>query len=137
MKTATLKSWYLLFYHFCLNKNLCIPFFRFKVKNLSKLQDSVLSPPCIIRNLPWKIMIMQRTLQNGVRNDWIMYIYCMSLLSWNMISKLLEPFLLFTSITLLWLTPLQIVAEVWSCICNSSLNFWFPEYKVFSFDYIK
>lgn len=35
--------------------------FRFKVENLSKLKDSVLSPPCYVRNLPWKIMAMSRT----------------------------------------------------------------------------
>jgi len=43
--------------------------FRFKVEDLSKMQDSVLSPPCIIRNLPWKIMIMQRSSQNGDRTQ--------------------------------------------------------------------
>ena len=35
--------------------------FRFKVENFSGIRDSVLSEPCIIRNLPWKIMIMQVT----------------------------------------------------------------------------
>ena len=34
--------------------------FRFKVENFSQIKDSVLSDPCIVRNLPWKIMIMQR-----------------------------------------------------------------------------
>lgn len=29
--------------------------------NASPFQDSVLSPPCYVRNLPWKIMIMPRT----------------------------------------------------------------------------
>ncbi|CAH1982094.1 unnamed protein product [Acanthoscelides obtectus] len=35
--------------------------FRFTVQNFSKLKDSVLSPPCFVRNLPWKIMVMPRT----------------------------------------------------------------------------
>ncbi|VEN46233.1 unnamed protein product [Callosobruchus maculatus] len=35
--------------------------FRFTVTNFSKLKDSVLSPPCFVRNLPWKIMVMPRT----------------------------------------------------------------------------
>ena len=37
--------------------------FRFVVPNFSKLKDSVLSPPCYVRNLPWKIMVMPRTQQ--------------------------------------------------------------------------
>lgn len=35
--------------------------FSFKVENLSKLTDSVLSPAYYVRNLPWKIMAMRRT----------------------------------------------------------------------------
>lgn len=35
--------------------------FRFSVQHFSKLKDSVLSPPCYVRNLPWKIMVMPRT----------------------------------------------------------------------------
>lgn len=35
--------------------------FKFRVENFSKLKDSVLSPPCYVRNLPWKIMVMPRT----------------------------------------------------------------------------
>uniref|UniRef100_A0A2P2I3R0 Ubiquitin carboxyl-terminal hydrolase 7 n=1 Tax=Hirondellea gigas TaxID=1518452 RepID=A0A2P2I3R0_9CRUS len=35
--------------------------FRFVVSNFSKLKDTVLSPPCFVRNLPWKIMVMPRT----------------------------------------------------------------------------
>ncbi|XP_030755284.1 ubiquitin carboxyl-terminal hydrolase 7 isoform X3 [Sitophilus oryzae] len=35
--------------------------FRFTVTNFSKLKDSVLSPPCYVRNLPWKIMVMPRS----------------------------------------------------------------------------
>jgi ubiquitin carboxyl-terminal hydrolase 7 len=38
----------------------------FKVEKFSQIRDSALSPPCIIRNLPWKIMIMQRQPQNQV-----------------------------------------------------------------------
>lgn len=30
------------------------------VPNFSKLKESVLSPPCFVRNLPWKIMVMPR-----------------------------------------------------------------------------
>ncbi|KAK5641318.1 hypothetical protein RI129_009865 [Pyrocoelia pectoralis] len=35
--------------------------FRFSLSQFSKLKDSVLSPPCYVRNLPWKIMVMPRT----------------------------------------------------------------------------
>ncbi|KAL9703611.1 hypothetical protein quinque_007129 [Culex quinquefasciatus] len=35
--------------------------FSFKVENLSKLTDSVLSQVYYVRNLPWKIMAMRRT----------------------------------------------------------------------------
>lgn len=31
--------------------------FRFEVNHISKLKETVLSPPCYIRNLPWKIMV--------------------------------------------------------------------------------
>ncbi len=34
--------------------------FRFTVENFSQVKDSALSPPCMVRNLPWKIMIMPR-----------------------------------------------------------------------------
>jgi ubiquitin carboxyl-terminal hydrolase 7 len=34
--------------------------FHFKVENISKLQESILSPPCYVRSLPWKIMAMPR-----------------------------------------------------------------------------
>lgn len=37
--------------------------FRFTVTNFSRLRESQLSPPCYVRNLPWKIMIMPRTSQ--------------------------------------------------------------------------
>ncbi|KAK9885250.1 hypothetical protein WA026_010749 [Henosepilachna vigintioctopunctata] len=37
--------------------------FRFRVPQFSKLKDSILSPPCYVRNLPWKIMIMPRSSQ--------------------------------------------------------------------------
>ena len=40
--------------------------FQFKVENFSQIRDSVLSDPCIVRNLPWKIMIMQRQTQTQV-----------------------------------------------------------------------
>jgi len=31
--------------------------FRYEVSHISKLKETVLSPPCYIRNLPWKIMV--------------------------------------------------------------------------------
>jgi ubiquitin carboxyl-terminal hydrolase 7 len=31
--------------------------FKFVVNNVSKLKETVLSSPCYIRNLPWKIMV--------------------------------------------------------------------------------
>ncbi|XP_074039373.1 ubiquitin-specific protease 7 isoform X4 [Leptinotarsa decemlineata] len=34
--------------------------FRYTVQQFSKLKDSILSPPCFVRNLPWKIMVMPR-----------------------------------------------------------------------------
>lgn len=34
--------------------------FRYVVTNFSKLKESQLSPPCYVRNLPWKIMVMPR-----------------------------------------------------------------------------
>ena len=37
--------------------------FAFKVKNFSTIKGSVLSPPCIVRNLPWKIKVMHRQTQ--------------------------------------------------------------------------
>ena len=40
--------------------------FQFRVENFSQIRDSVLSEPCIVRNLPWKIMIMQRQTQTQV-----------------------------------------------------------------------
>ncbi|XP_076047681.1 ubiquitin-specific protease 7 isoform X2 [Oratosquilla oratoria] len=41
--------------------------FTFKVHNFSKLKDTVLSNPCYVRNLPWKIMVMPRTNQSQDR----------------------------------------------------------------------
>ncbi|KAH3867833.1 hypothetical protein DPMN_030970 [Dreissena polymorpha] len=35
--------------------------FSFTVENISKLRESTLSPKCMVRNLPWKIMAMPRT----------------------------------------------------------------------------
>ncbi|KAM9305557.1 ubiquitin carboxyl-terminal hydrolase 7 [Gastrophryne carolinensis] len=34
--------------------------FQFTVERFSRLSESVLSPPCFVRNLPWKIMVMPR-----------------------------------------------------------------------------
>ncbi|CAL4168008.1 unnamed protein product, partial [Meganyctiphanes norvegica] len=41
--------------------------FQFKVKEFSKLKDTMLSGPCYVRNLPWKIMVMPRTSQSQDR----------------------------------------------------------------------
>ncbi|XP_014235523.1 ubiquitin carboxyl-terminal hydrolase 7 [Trichogramma pretiosum] len=41
--------------------------FRFTVENVSKMKDSQLSPPCFVRNLPWKIMVMPRSSQTQER----------------------------------------------------------------------
>lgn len=38
--------------------------FRFRVENFSRLRESVLSTPCYVRNLPWKIMVMPRSSNN-------------------------------------------------------------------------
>jgi hypothetical protein len=35
--------------------------FTFRVDNISRLKDTALSPPYFVRNLPWKIMVMQRS----------------------------------------------------------------------------
>lgn len=43
--------------------------FRFRVENFTKLKESVLSPPCYVRNLPWKIMVLQRTSNTNDRNQ--------------------------------------------------------------------
>ncbi|CAK9814259.1 Ubiquitin carboxyl-terminal hydrolase 7 [Anthophora plagiata] len=37
--------------------------FRYTVENLSKMKETQLSPPCYVRNLPWKIMVMPRSSQ--------------------------------------------------------------------------
>lgn len=39
--------------------------FRYTVENVSKMKDSQLSPPCYVRNLPWKIMVMPRQSQQA------------------------------------------------------------------------
>lgn len=41
--------------------------FRYTVENVSKMKDSQLSPPCFVRNLPWKIMVMPRSSQTQER----------------------------------------------------------------------
>ncbi|XP_050394501.1 ubiquitin carboxyl-terminal hydrolase 7 isoform X1 [Patella vulgata] len=41
--------------------------FRYTVENISKLKDTSLSPSCMVRNLPWKIMAMVRFNQNAER----------------------------------------------------------------------
>ncbi|XP_021358377.1 ubiquitin carboxyl-terminal hydrolase 7-like isoform X1 [Mizuhopecten yessoensis] len=43
--------------------------FSFIVDNISKLKETTLSPLCMIRNLPWKIMIMPRFSQNPERHN--------------------------------------------------------------------
>ncbi|XP_016915800.1 ubiquitin carboxyl-terminal hydrolase 7 isoform X1 [Apis cerana] len=41
--------------------------FRYTVENLSKMKETQLSPPCYVRNLPWKIMVMPRSSQTQDR----------------------------------------------------------------------
>ncbi|XP_064631404.1 ubiquitin carboxyl-terminal hydrolase 7-like isoform X2 [Lineus longissimus] len=41
----------------------------FTIENISKLKETVLSPPCVIRNLPWKIMAMVRYNQHAERHN--------------------------------------------------------------------
>lgn len=43
--------------------------FSFRIDEFSKLKESLLSPPCIVRNLPWKIMVMPRTSAPNERNQ--------------------------------------------------------------------
>ncbi|KAK3090560.1 hypothetical protein FSP39_012693 [Pinctada imbricata] len=43
--------------------------FRHTFENISKLKDTALSPPCMVRNLPWKIMAMPRVSQNPERHN--------------------------------------------------------------------
>jgi len=39
--------------------------FRFEIENFSKSKEQRLSPPCYVRDLPWKIMIMHRVSQDN------------------------------------------------------------------------
>ncbi|XP_055691767.1 ubiquitin carboxyl-terminal hydrolase 7 [Lutzomyia longipalpis] len=39
--------------------------FTFRVEEFSKLNEQLLSPPCYVRNLPWKIMVMPRITQGS------------------------------------------------------------------------
>lgn len=39
--------------------------FSYTIENISRLKESTLSPKCMVRNLPWKIMAMQRTNHNA------------------------------------------------------------------------
>ncbi|KAJ6642729.1 Actin-histidine N-methyltransferase [Pseudolycoriella hygida] len=43
--------------------------FVFTVRDFSKVKDPVISPPCSVRNLPWKIMVMQRTSNSDDENE--------------------------------------------------------------------
>ncbi|XP_075231893.1 ubiquitin-specific protease 7 isoform X4 [Lycorma delicatula] len=43
--------------------------FQYTVHNFSKLKESQLSPPCFVRNLPWKIMVMPRLSQTQERQQ--------------------------------------------------------------------
>jgi ubiquitin carboxyl-terminal hydrolase 7 len=43
--------------------------FSFTVQNFSRIKESVLSPPCFVRNLPWKIMVMPRNNQPADRQQ--------------------------------------------------------------------
>ena len=40
--------------------------FGYTVENIASLTDSVLSEPTYVRNLPWKIMVMPRQVNNQV-----------------------------------------------------------------------
>ncbi len=53
----------------CLDEARSEATFMFTKENFSKIKDTVLSDPCIIRNLPWKIMVMQRTGNNMDRSQ--------------------------------------------------------------------
>ncbi|KAK2160538.1 hypothetical protein LSH36_131g04007 [Paralvinella palmiformis] len=39
--------------------------FQYTIQNISKLKDQALSPPCYIRNLPWRILAMPRHSQQN------------------------------------------------------------------------
>lgn len=43
--------------------------FRFTIENISKMKDQVLSQACYVRNLPWKILAMQRFNQSAEKNN--------------------------------------------------------------------
>lgn len=43
--------------------------FSFKIENFSKVRTSLLSPPCYIRNLPWKIMAMPKFNEDGNQKE--------------------------------------------------------------------
>ena len=47
--------------------------FQFRVENFSTIKDSVRSDPCIVRNLPWKILIMQKRKTAKVHTIWITF----------------------------------------------------------------
>ena len=38
--------------------------FQLTIENFSQMKESVLSEPCMVRNLPWKIMVMPRQVAN-------------------------------------------------------------------------
>lgn len=39
--------------------------FKYEIENFSKSKEQRLSPPCYVRDLPWKIMIMHRVSQDN------------------------------------------------------------------------
>ncbi|XP_013388428.1 ubiquitin carboxyl-terminal hydrolase 7 [Lingula anatina] len=41
----------------------------YRVENISKLKETQLSPPCMVRNLPWKIMVMPRFSQHAEKSQ--------------------------------------------------------------------
>lgn len=43
--------------------------FTYTIENISKLKDSILSPSCMVRNLPWKVLAMPRWSQNPERHN--------------------------------------------------------------------
>ena len=53
--------------------------FQYKVENISKKNETELSPPCYIRNLPWRIKVLPRAgvkTRNGLQKGLGFYLEC-------------------------------------------------------------
>ncbi|XP_064603934.1 ubiquitin carboxyl-terminal hydrolase 7-like isoform X2 [Liolophura sinensis] len=50
--------------------------FTYTVENISKLKETTLSPPCMVRNLPWKIMAMVRHNQQNHQKSLGFFLQC-------------------------------------------------------------